>query len=378
MALDNQEKSLYNSSRIRGWRDIVRLLVYSDLFGAPDDLDFSRGTRRSVIYGLMLLLMLFSVVAVVVEDLLIGPQPWISGPGVLAVVAISVTGIHLRLTGRILLPPVITLSITFFVVLAAIGIGRSHNTFLLFPMMIALAGLLPTMLAWLMGLGILASLMWIRQPNSDVMELSIMATLVATWVLSLGLMRLIAQQTDELADLALTDPLTGALNRRYLKPQTERNIADYRRYSRLSTLVMIDIDHFKAINDTLGHSEGDRALQNLVTLVEKRIRGVDMLYRLGGEEFVIMLAETGTSSATRVAEELRVRISEMSSDEPSKRFTVSMGVCDVTVATSAEDWLRQLDEALYRAKDRGRNCVEVVPSAMPQQTQIAERIPVWR
>ena len=378
MNTDKSENRLYNSNRITSWSSLWAELFQSKLI-APKDIDPRdiQFERRLVLYRLMLVLMAFALVAVIAETILssgISLVTLVAGGSLIAIVATSI-GLYIRQFA--LLPPIIALVITFTAVLMAVADGAEHNRLLLFPLMIALAGLLPTSVALVLGTTAIAVLLIIGRGAIGSTEIAVYFALVATWLLSLAVMRLVAQQADELADLALTDPLTGAFNRRYLLPQAERNLADYRRYTRLSTLIMIDIDHFKAVNDRFGHDVGDFVLKALVRLVDDRIRGVDMLYRLGGEEFVVMLTEVGAASATKVAEELRVTLSELNV-LPSGHFTVSMGICDVTSVTSGEEWLRKVDEALYSAKAAGRNRISVVASEPPAEAHVSNILPTWR
>lgn len=378
MNTDKSENRLYNSNRITSWSSLWAELFQSKLI-APKDIDPRdiQFERRLVLYRLMLVLMAFALVAVIAETILssgISLVTLVAGVSLIAIVATSI-GLYIRQFA--LLPPIIALVITFTAVLMAVADGAEHNRLLLFPLMIALAGLLPTSVALVLGTTAIAVLLIIGRGAIGSTEIAVYFALVATWLLSLAVMRLVAQQADELADLALTDPLTGAFNRRYLLPQAERNLADYRRYTRLSTLIMIDIDHFKAVNDRFGHDVGDFVLKALVRLVDDRIRGVDMLYRLGGEEFVVMLTEVGAASATKVAEELRVTLSELNV-LPSGHFTVSLGICDVTSVTSGEEWLRKVDEALYSAKAAGRNRIAVVASEPPAEAHVSNILPTWR
>jgi diguanylate cyclase (GGDEF)-like protein len=221
-------------------------------------------------------------------------------------------------------------------------------------------------------------LLFLAEAESAVGDhLAMNAALAATFLLSLSIMQMLVRQTDELADLALSDPLTGAYNRRYLLPQARRHLADYQRYARLSAMLLIDIDHFKEINDELGHFAGDGALRALVDLIDTRIRGVDTLFRLGGEEFVVLLSEVGAESAHRIAEELRSRIASANL-LPDRMITVSIGVCDVTVADSAEDWVHKADVAMYDAKRAGRNRVEVVRASLGGGAEVDGSIPMWR
>ena len=149
------------------------------------------------------------------------------------------------------------------------------------------------------------------------------------------------------------------------------------RHKRISTLVLLDVDHFKLVNDELGHAAGDAVLKALVKLVQDRIRGVDTVFRQGGEEFAVLLPETTVTRAMILANDLRAQI-EDAELIPGRTITVSIGVCDVSVADSAEDWLQQTDEALYRAKSGGRNRVEQVASVVQLPEALGEALPIWR
>ena len=102
-----------------------------------------------------------------------------------------------------------------------------------------------------------------------------------------------------------------------------------------------------------------------------------MLFRLGGEEFVILLTEAGALTATKIAEELRISISKMETTV-GRRVTVSIGVCDVTLAESEEDWLTKVDEAMYTAKQQGRNRVYTLQSTSTPDAKISSTLPIWR
>ena len=134
-----------------------------------------------------------------------------------------------------------------------------------------------------------------------------------------------------------------------------------RRYESVMTLLMIDLDHFKAINDTLGHLVGDDVLRELATLLTESVRSVDLVARFGGEEFVVVLPETGLAGAVRFAERTTERI-ESRHFVPAHggvRLTTSIGVASFPGpgVDSVDDFFARADEALYRAKAAGRNKV---------------------
>jgi len=379
MATDNDEGALYDSTDIKTWSKLKAELFQSDLL-APTDVDPKdiRFARRITIYRLMLFMMLVSVGAIALESLLLEPLDtaitWVALAGWLL---LAITAVWLQKQGRVFVPPIFALAFNITLVLWAIERGADHQNLWLFPLMIGLAGLLPTGVALLSGLIAIGSFLSVRGLAVQPEEFANYTALLSTWVISLAVMRLMTHQVDELADLALSDPLTGAYNRRYLQPQALRNLADYQRYARLSSMLMIDIDHFKSINDTFGHAEGDRVLKEMVVAIDQRIRGVDMLFRLGGEEFLVLLSEVGAQTATKIAEELRMNIAQMAL-LADRKVTVSMGVCDVTSAASPEEWLTKVDEAMYQSKEQGRNRVSTIQPTVAIDAQISSTLPIWR
>lgn len=169
-------------------------------------------------------------------------------------------------------------------------------------------------------------------------------------------------QRDEMQRLAITDPLTGVANRRQLILSGEIEIAKAVRYKHQASVLMIDIDHFKSINDTWGHPTGDRVIQSLVNGIVPTIRKTDVVGRLGGEEFVVVLTCTGSEGAFMLADRLREFIERsvtVKSDDGSQVcFTVSIGVASLEEgSTTFDKILGRADKALYDAKHRGRNKV---------------------
>jgi diguanylate cyclase (GGDEF)-like protein len=167
----------------------------------------------------------------------------------------------------------------------------------------------------------------------------------------------------ELRMIAQVDHLTGALTRRGFVEQAEREIARSCRYGRSSTLVMLDLDHFKAVNDTYGHTTGDQVLHQLAKLAEATLRPIDVFGRLGGEEFGILLPETGADEALIVAERLREAIASFPmqlSNGAALKVTASFGVAVLTpTLTSVASWIEDADTMLYAAKAAGRNCTKL-------------------
>ncbi|MGE0357777.1 MAG: diguanylate cyclase [Burkholderiales bacterium] len=159
---------------------------------------------------------------------------------------------------------------------------------------------------------------------------------------------------------AHTDSLTGLANRRRFFEMAEAELARARRYDAPLSMLMLDIDHFKEVNDTHGHRAGDRVLQSLARTCLGVLRNVDVVGRVGGEEFAILLPETGLEGARDVAERLReaVERSAVARDEGVPlRITVSVGVAVLSEGVNLDTLLSQSDAALYDAKHRGRNRV---------------------
>lgn len=379
MQPEQNKKSLYKGSDESSWQALKTELLQCELLSPSDidprDIQFE---RRATVYRLMLVFMLFAVSVISIESLFLTSNFLVAGTGLTTCCACGATLIHLIKTQKILIPALVNLTLTAATVLATIANGAEHHTLWLFPLMIAIAGLLPTVIALATGVGVIAVLFAVSNIDFSASTLAIHAAMIATWLLSLAVMRLLTLQSEELADLALSDPLTGAYNRRYLSPQCGRSIADYNRYRRLTSMLMIDIDHFKKINDTYGHLVGDLVLIELVKLIEDRIRGIDMVFRLGGEEFIVLLSDAGAHSAAKVGEELRFSISQLKILPNNESLTVSIGVCDVTVAESPANWLELVDQCMYEAKQAGRDQVKVVPSRVPDNSDNVTSIPVWR
>lgn len=165
---------------------------------------------------------------------------------------------------------------------------------------------------------------------------------------------------NELNSLASTDPLTGALNRRSFYKVAERELERKTRYKTPVSVMMIDIDHFKHINDAFGHNAGDKALIEMSQVCMEHLRKNDGFARLGGEEFAIIASEIGLEPATHLAERLRQALSSLSieTDRGNLGFTVSIGLTEVTQEDDTiEPCLKRADTALYGAKESGRNRV---------------------
>jgi diguanylate cyclase (GGDEF)-like protein len=166
---------------------------------------------------------------------------------------------------------------------------------------------------------------------------------------------------DEMTDLSRRDTLTGVFRRGYLTELAEHEIAVARRRNRPLAIAMLDLDHFKRVNDSYGHDIGDRVIQRFAAVCTETLRQIDHFGRIGGEEFVCVLPDTSAEAAMACAERMRRNVEAASVDTPEGpiRFTVSVGVALYDPARHAgwNELLKDADNALYRAKHEGRNRV---------------------
>jgi diguanylate cyclase (GGDEF)-like protein len=176
-----------------------------------------------------------------------------------------------------------------------------------------------------------------------------------------GVMVRIQRAEAEARKASLTDSLTGLYNRRFLHQRLEEEMARSRRHGSPLACVMLDIDHFKAINDTHGHATGDSVLRDVAVILRDHIRRSDIAVRFGGEEFVLVLFSNAMEGARHVAERIRadVEAHNFSGQETPLRVTISVGISSFPDdnVVSADDLMRRADAALYQAKEAGRNMV---------------------
>ena len=185
-------------------------------------------------------------------------------------------------------------------------------------------------------------------------------------ILSLVMTNLIAclfadrmiKQRELLTSLATRDPLTGVGNRRALQERMRELAAMSERRGDPCSMLMLDVDLFKRINDSVGHNRGDQVLASLANVLGNRIRLTDSLYRFGGDEFVILLSDTNEHAAAGFAEQLR-KLVESSADCFGQALSVSLGVAQLQRDESTDAWFQRADVALYQAKHAGRNTVRV-------------------
>jgi len=189
-------------------------------------------------------------------------------------------------------------------------------------------------------------------------------TLTLTIILANIVLSIIVDLHRRLLDQAIVDPLTGVFNRRHMERSLSDAIERKRRNSAPASLLLIDIDRFKSVNDQFGHAKGDSVLKGIVSLIGKRARKLDLLFRIGGEEFILLLPDTQEGAAAVVAEQLRASIAE-SRLLDGRQLTVSIGVSELQPGESVDSWMKHADDALYAAKKAGRNRVVCAGPARP-------------
>lgn len=164
--------------------------------------------------------------------------------------------------------------------------------------------------------------------------------------------------------LSVTDSLTGLFNSRHLHERLQSEMERAQRYDRPLSLLVIDCDNFKRINDYFGHLEGDKVLQTLAKVMNQCLRRTDSAYRYGGEEFVLILPEAEVDPAGRLAERVRQGFADeivLAENGQEIRCTISVGLASYRSGETESQFIRRADEANYEAKRRGKNCVVAAP-----------------
>lgn len=183
---------------------------------------------------------------------------------------------------------------------------------------------------------------------------TILITIVVMSTFAFAFSLITNRQRELLVQLATKDPLTGAGNRRYLDSKLHEVVNAHRRTGASVSMLSLDLDHFKKVNDVHGHAVGDQILKSITDIINLRIRITDSLYRIGGEEFVVVLEGQDLKRAAHLAEQLRTLV-EANELVPDHSVTISFGVAELQENESATDWMHRADEALYRSKRAGRN-----------------------
>lgn len=240
-------------------------------------------------------------------------------------------------------------------VVTTVYVNGPRQIYWVFPVLMAVFYLIKPREAVIGAIVTIVALLPVVLPASESHEsTTILITILVTSAVALAFSLITSRQREQLLVLATKDPLTGAGNRRGLDAKLSDVVNAYRRSGTPSSLVLIDLDHFKRVNDVHGHAVGDQILKRVTDIMNLRIRVTDSLYRIGGEEFVVVLEGADLHRAARLAEQLRTLV-DANELVPDHAVTISLGVAEIKQGEIGNDWLHRADEALYRAKDAGRN-----------------------
>ena len=254
--------------------------------------------------------------------------------------------------------PGFLISTMFLVVMnATVYLKGPALVFWCFPVTVAMYYLLPYRQALiLVSIGLLPVLYQAYQ-WFEALEFAIFfVTLIVTTTLAYIFSARSFKQNQQLKIIATHDSLTGVGNRRGLEEKLQQVVAIQRRVKFPVSMIVLDLDRFKNINDTYGHSMGDEVLVRFSELVQSRIRDSDYFFRYGGEEFVLISTGAKLDAAIDLAEELRLSVANREL-VAGIRVTVSAGVAELRDNDDRDSWLKRADTALYEAKDSGRNKV---------------------
>ncbi|WP_371193885.1 GGDEF domain-containing protein [Glaciecola sp. SC05] len=265
--------------------------------------------------------------------------------------------LHLLITKRVEVARVGLAVITLFAMTATIYLKGAQNVLWVYPALTTSFFLLSPSIAaiiTLLFLFLVIGMIWTQVSFLLLLTFSISAG--ATFLFSFAFSKRMRTQALFLKQLATIDPLTGAGNRRRLEEKLIEIVNRIKRTpENVCSLIIFDIDYFKRVNDSFGHACGDEVLRQFSALMMDHVRESDSFYRLGGEEFVLVLENTQLFEAKKLAKKLAAAIEQTQWHLPELTITTSAGIAQYTEAESNYDWLQRADEALYRAKSNGRN-----------------------
>ncbi|RVT44968.1 GGDEF domain-containing protein [Rheinheimera sediminis] len=294
----------------------------------------------------------------------------------LLMIAVSTTSVRMAWrTGETEKPGFLMATIFCFgAVLVCMELGQDA-LFWIYPLMVFIFFLVAPIKALLLLLLMVSAIVSIHFAgqssifNTKVQLLAFITTTLITCIFAYIFAYRTHLQRQELRHLASTDPLTGAATRYSLADELTAAIEHYQQKNMVSGLMLLDLDHFKAINDNFGHQSGDLILTQLVPLLKQMIRQQDSVFRYGGEEFVLLIKDIQLADLHRLAEKVRHAVWHQLSRPDGSALTTSIGIATVQQATDWESWLHQADVALYKAKHQGRNQVVIAAEDIPKAKQ---------
>ena len=283
-------------------------------------------------------------------------QQWVAAAiDMLIIAGILALGCTVYFTRRVRYAAIVIAFLAGGGVIATIYMVGPQQIYWAYPALAAFFYLLRPTEAIVVTLTLIAALIPAFLPSVGRVETAtVFITLVLMGAFGYAFSIVTNRQRSALIQLATRDPLTGAGNRRALESKLEDVVRKQQRKPSTASLILLDLDHFKAVNDRHGHATGDEILKSLTEIINLRIRVTDSLFRIGGEEFVIVLDGEGRDHARHLAEQLRTLV-EANELVPNQEVTISLGVAELEAGESALHWLKRADEAMYDAKRRGRN-----------------------
>lgn len=319
----------------------------------------SRQVKRNNQEYLLLALSAFAVFAITPFAIIrFARNDWLIGAVDLVIVfGMAMTFIYVFATQKIEFPSIGLAIFSAVAAVASVYVKGVENIYWVYPAIVAAYYLLKSHWASMITFLSACFLIPVLYVDLDLIAfMSILTTIFMTSIFGFFFSNSVKEQHEQLSDLATKDSLTKTGNRRALdKKLAELTTAQARRASSVS-LILLDLDHFKSINDEFGHMIGDQVLIRITEIIQGRIRLTDALYRFGGEEFVIVPLELTVGMAEKLAEQLRVLV-ENNVLVPENPVTISLGVAEYRQGETSEQWLNRADEALYQAKRSGRNKV---------------------
>ncbi len=259
---------------------------------------------------------------------------------------------------NILFSSILTFCFIIFTIGLSIKEQRLDGIFWSYPIVLMVHFMLHWKISLPMNMLLLVTVFYFSKEFLEgALSYKIILTLFLTLLLSHLFSILTFRIQNKMKELIVRDPLTGAYNRRQLDIMLTQAFERLKRYATLSCILAIDVDHFKSINDTYGHATGDDVLIQVVRIIQSKIRKLDSIFRIGGEEFIILLPDSNLEGAWVVAEKIRKEV-EQTKILPTQTVTISIGIAEIQSNETNYQWIHRCDQLLYKAKEQGRNrCV---------------------
>lgn len=280
----------------------------------------------------------------------------VAGLDIFAIITTGTLFYYVLRTHNTRKPSQILAFLSMSIVFGTIVLKGSAQLLWIYPALTAIFFLLPANIAALLSAGVLIGIgIVLRNELNLFLTVQFYISAVATLIFSYAFADRMRKQQEQLTELATKDPLTGAGNRRAMEQKLLDIIAFQRRDQSVpASLILMDLDKFKEINDNHGHAKGDDILVAFVQNIQNRIRATDRLYRFGGEEFVVIAENTPLKEAIGLAEKLRLSV-EKDGWLAQHSLTISVGTAKYDPFETAFEWLGRADRAMYQAKEQGRN-----------------------